>query len=93
MLHLLMSLPEPNLLTFLFLLDHLRRYTAPKALPSHEMAAISYLLPTLVCCQFVIYLFIFRGFYFDFSTIYNTHLPTHKAGFWLKKVFTPVVDL
>lgn len=54
MLHLLMSLPEPNLLTFLFLLDHLRRYTAPGAPPSFEEAAVSPLPPTLVSSQLFI---------------------------------------
>lgn len=47
MLNLLLSLPEANLLTFLFLLDHLKRYpplclggalSAPRGLPSDSLA-------------------------------------------------------
>ncbi|XP_075879176.1 breakpoint cluster region protein [Nelusetta ayraudi] len=43
MLHLLMSLPEPNLLTFLFLLDHLRRVTEMESLNKmslHNLATV-----------------------------------------------------
>lgn len=46
MLNLLLSLPEANLLTFLFLLDHLKRYPSPasgsafcaRGLPSDSLA-------------------------------------------------------
>uniref|UniRef100_A0A4W5N7C2 BCR activator of RhoGEF and GTPase n=1 Tax=Hucho hucho TaxID=62062 RepID=A0A4W5N7C2_9TELE len=43
MLNLLLSLPEPNLVTFLFLLDHLKRYSPPKCVNKmsfHNLATV-----------------------------------------------------
>lgn len=37
MMHLLRSLPDPNIMTFLTLLEHLKRYNHPHATPIYEL--------------------------------------------------------